>query len=34
MTELVTIAGYGLREGLRRKAFAVVLLLTVLFLFL
>ena len=34
MTELRTIAGYGLREGLRRKAFAVVLLLTALFLFL
>jgi Cu-processing system permease protein len=34
LTELRTIAGYGLREGLRRKAFAVVLLLTALFLFL
>jgi Cu-processing system permease protein len=34
MTELGTIVEYALREGLRRKAFAVVLILTVLFLFL
>jgi Cu-processing system permease protein len=34
MSEIRTIAGYGLREGLRRRAFAVVLVLTVGFLFL
>ena len=34
MTSVLTIAGYGLREALRRKVFAVVVLLTALFLFL
>ena len=32
MTAVLTIAGYGFREALRRKVFAVVLVLTVLFL--
>jgi ABC-type transport system involved in multi-copper enzyme maturation permease subunit len=34
VTSILTIAGYGLREALRRKVFAVVLLLTAAFLFL
>ena len=34
MSAVWTIAGYGLREALRRKAFAVVLVLTAGFLFL
>ena len=34
MTAVVTIVGYGMREALRRRVFAVVLLLTALFLFL
>ena len=32
MSSVLTIAGYGLREALRRKVFVVVLLLTVAFL--
>src|ERR1043166_6014361 len=32
VSSVVTIAGYGLREALRRKVFAVVLLLTIAFL--
>ena len=32
MTAVLTIAGYGFREALRRKVFAVVLILTALFL--
>lgn len=32
MSSVLTIAGYGLREALRRKVFAVVLLLTIVFL--
>ena len=34
MTAVLTIAGYGLREALRRKVFGVVLILTVAFLML
>ena len=34
MTAVLTIAGYGFREAVRRKVFAVVVLLTAIFLFL